>query len=582
MNTKPTALTRESRSAALVGMAEQELDILVVGGGVTGAGIVLDAATRGLRTGIVEMRDWASGTSQWSSKLVHGGLRYLYQLDFPLVAEALRERGTLLTTTAPHLVTAQPFLWPLKQRLIERAYSAVGVGMYDALSVAGSHGKTVPLQKHYGHKGALELVPSLDPKSLIGGIRFYDARVDDARLVIDLVRTAQGFGALAASRTQATKFITEGNKVVGAILRDLETGEDIEVRAKHVIGATGVWTEETESLGGSEGGLKVLASKGIHIVVPKERIEGKTGVFLRTEKSVLFIIPWDRYWVIGTTDTKWHEQRDTPVATAEDIDYVLGQANSVLQDKLTRDDIIGTYAGLRPLLQPGTKGSGESTKVSREHTVTSPQPGLTVIAGGKLTTYRQMAEDAVDHVLGSKAKSTPSITATTPLVGAPGYEAARRTLPQLSNRYRLTEDQIKHLFSRYGSETADVLALTQEDSSLLTPLEHAGAYLRAEVAFAVRNEGALHLEDVLLHRVRLDFEQPDRGMAAAPEIADIMATELGWDEQTKEREIKNWNDQAQAILDAQETRTDGEASALREKAEEIVPVERLSDLTANN
>lgn len=577
MNTQ-TALTRQSRRAALDEMAQEELDILVVGGGVTGAGIALDGATRGLKTGIVEMRDWSSGTTQWSSKLVHGGLRYLYNLDFSLVAEALRERGILLNTTAPHLVSAQPFLWPLKQRVIERAYSAVGVGMYDALAIAGSSGKSLPVQKHYSHKGALSLVPSLDPDSLIGGIRFYDARVDDARLVIDLVRTAQGYGALAAPRTQATSFVTEGGTVVGAVLKDLETGAEVTVRAKHVIGATGVWTEETESLGGSDGGLKVLASKGIHIVVPKDRIHGETGVFLRTEKSVLFIIPWDRYWIIGTTDTKWHEQRDAPVATAEDIDYVLEQANSVLKDNLDRDDIIGTFAGLRPLLQPGTKSDGESTKVSREHTVTSPQPGLTVIAGGKLTTYRQMAEDAVDHVLGSRAKANPSITASIPLVGAEGFAAARRRLPLLSQRYKLSEKRAKHMFSRYGSELVDVLALIDEDPSMADPLEHAPDYLRAEAAFAVLREGALHLEDVLLHRVRLDYEQRDRGKAASHEIADIMGELLGWDENTRSAEVENWAAQADAILAAELTTTDAEAAQTRVKAEEMIPVDKLSDL----
>ena len=573
-----TALTRESRKAALERMAEEELDILVVGGGVTGAGIALDAATRGLKTGIVEMRDWSSGTSQWSSKLVHGGLRYLYNLDFALVAEALRERSTLLKTTAPHLVSAQPFLWPLKQRVIERAYSAIGVGMYDALAKLGASGKSVPVQKHYSHKGAMSLVPSLDPSTLIGGIRFYDARVDDSRLVIDLVRTAQGYGALAAPRTQATSFITEGKTVVGAVLKDLETGQEVTVRAKHIIGATGVWTEETESLGGSDGALRVLASKGIHIVVPKDRIQGKTGVFLRTEKSVLFIIPWQRYWVIGTTDTKWHEKRDAPVATSEDIDYVLEQANNVLKDNLTRDDIIGTYAGLRPLLQPGVKAGAESTKVSREHTVASPQPGLTVIAGGKLTTYRQMAEDAVDHVLGKDAKSNPSITATIPLVGAEGYTAARRGLPLLSQKYQLTEDRAKHLFSRYGSELVDVLALIDADPSMAEPLEHAPDYIRAEAAFAVLREGALHLEDVLLHRVRLDFEQRDRGKAAAPEIAEIMGELLGSDEQTRLAEVENWAAQADAILAAEEKTTDAEAAQIRVTAEEIIPVEKISDL----
>lgn len=575
MNT--TAMTRESRQVALERMAEEELDILVVGGGVTGAGIALDAATRGLKTGIVEMRDWAAGTSQWSSKLVHGGLRYLYQLNFALVAEALRERGLLLTTTAPHLVSAQPFLWPLKQRVIERGYSAVGVGMYDALSIFGNRGATVPMQKHYSHKGVMKLVPSLDPDSLIGGIRFYDARVDDARLVFTLARTAQGFGALAATRAQVTEIVVDASgRATGAVVRDLETGRDITVRAKHVIGATGVWTEETESLGGAEGGLEVLASKGIHIVVPKDRIKGKTGVFLRTEKSVLFIIPWQRYWVIGTTDTKWTEQLDAPVSTAEDIDYVLEQANSVLKDNLTREDIIGTFAGLRPLLQPVDKGAGESTKVSREHTVSSPQPGLTVIAGGKLTSYRLMAEHAVDHALGkARAKANPTLTTTTPLVGAPGLEATRRQLPRLQEQYGLSAARAEHLISRYGSELPVLLETIDADPSLGEPLQHAPDYLRAEVAFGVTHEGALHLEDMLLHRVRLDFELPDRGKSAAPEVAEIMGGLLGWDEATRAAEVENWVGQADAILDAQQTADDASASAKRVEAPEIVPVIKL-------
>lgn len=572
MNT--TALTQESRQVALRQMADEELDVLVIGGGVTGAGIALDAATRGLKTGVVEMRDWAAGTSQWSSKLVHGGLRYLYQLNFALVVEALRERGLLLTTTAPHLVSAQPFLWPLKMRVIERAYSAIGVGMYDALAIAANRGATVPLQRHYSHKGALELVPSLDPDTLVGGIRFYDARVDDARLVLTLIRTAQGFGALAATRARVTELLTDDGRVTGAVVHDLEGGEQIRVRAKHVIGATGVWTEETQSLGGADGGLKVLASKGIHIVVPKDRIRGRTGVFLRTEKSVLFIIPWQHYWVIGTTDTAWHEQLDAPVATSEDIDYVLMQANSVLRAKLTRDDIIGTYAGLRPLLQPGTKGgNGESTKISREHTVTSPQPGFTVIAGGKLTSYRPMAEDAVDHALGeSAAKANRSVTTTTPLVGAPGLDATRRQLPRLRKRYNLSEARAEHLISRYGSELPTFLATIDADPTLATPLEHAPNYLRAEVAFGASHEGALHLEDMLLHRVRLDFEQPDRGKAAAPEVAEIMGSLLGWDEGRHAAEVENWVAQADAILAAQETADDASASASRVAAPEIVPV----------
>ncbi|WP_152204105.1 glycerol-3-phosphate dehydrogenase/oxidase, partial [Georgenia thermotolerans] len=262
---------------------EEGVDVLVVGGGVTGAGIALDAATRGLRTAIVEAQDWAGGTSSRSSKLVHGGLRYLYQLDFKLVAEALKERGTLLSTTAPHLVKAQPFLWPLKTPVIERAYSAVGVGMYDALAQLGSRGHaSVPIQHHYTKAGAQRLFPDIRDDYLVGAIRFYDARVDDARLVIDLVRTAAGYGALAASRAQVTELTKDAaGQVTGATIEDLETGVIRQVRARHVIAATGVWTEETEALGGTEGGLKVLASKGVHIVVPKDRIKGSTGLFLR-------------------------------------------------------------------------------------------------------------------------------------------------------------------------------------------------------------------------------------------------------------------------------------------------------------
>ena len=349
-----TRLTREQRTAALEEMSGPEgLDVLVVGGGITGAGIALDAASRGLRTGVVEMGDWASGTSTWSSKLVHGGLRYLYQLDFALVREALSERGRLLQTTAPHLVKAQPFLWPLKHHY-ERSYSAVGVGMYDALALAGARGhRTVPIQKHLGRKGTRALAPALDPSGLVGAIRFYDARVDDARLVIDLIRTAVGLGALAASRTKVTGFLKSAHgAVTGAAVTDLATGATHEIRARRTINATGVWTEATQDLATSTGGLKVLTSKGIHIVVPKEAIDAETGIFLRTEKSVLFIIPWPRYWVIGTTDTPWTEDVSKPVATAADVDYLLEHANEVLSWPLRRSDIIGVYAGLRPLLQP--------------------------------------------------------------------------------------------------------------------------------------------------------------------------------------------------------------------------------------
>ncbi|MDN5654264.1 MAG: glycerol-3-phosphate dehydrogenase/oxidase, partial [Kocuria sp.] len=550
-------------------------DVLIIGGGVTGAGIALDAATRGLRTAVVDAGDWASGTSAWSSKLVHGGLRYLLNLDFKLVAEALKERGLLLTSLAPHLVKAQPFLWPLKMPVIERSYSAVGIGMYDAMAIAGARGhKTVPTQKHYSKKGAKQIFPDIKDSALTGAIQFYDARVDDARLVIDLIRTAAGYGALAASRTQVTGLLkSETGRVVGANITDLETQEVHEVKAKHVINATGVWTEETESLTGEERGLQVLASKGVHIVVPRERINAESGIFLRTEKSVLFIIPWQRYWVIGTTDTPYDQDVARPVATAEDIDYILDHANAILDAPLTRDDIISTYAGLRPLLQPGVKGqdSTQSTKVSREHTVAEVVPGMSAIAGGKLTTYRVMAKDAVDFALGSVAGARPSVTEDIPLVGAQGYRAAVARAGDIAEENGWTAARVESLLDRYGSEIDDVLDLVREDPELAQPLSHAPMFLRAEVLLAVRYEGALHLEDVLMRRVRLDLEQRDRGLAAAPEIVDILAAELGWGENERQRELDNYAQRVRNIARAEEEKDDAGASDVITSDPEIMP-----------
>ena len=561
-----TRLTREQRAAALEQMSGAEgLDVLVVGGGITGAGIALDAASRGLRTGVVEMGDWASGTSTWSSKLIHGGLRYLYQLDFALVHEALTERGRLLETTAPHLVKAQPFLWPLKHHY-ERSYSAVGVGMYDALALAGARGhRTVPIQKHLGRKGTRALAPALDPSGLVGAIRFYDARVDDARLVIDIIRTAVGLGALAASRTKVTGFLKSAHgAVTGAAVTDLATGATHEIRARRTINATGVWTEATQDLATSTGGLKVLTSKGIHIVVPKEAIDAETGIFLRTEKSVLFIIPWPRYWVIGTTDTPWTEDVSKPVATAADVDYLLEHANEVLSWPLRRSDIIGVYAGLRPLLQPQLKPGAEaaSTKVSREHTVTRVAPGLTAIAGGKLTTYRVMAADAVDHALGEAlARAHPCVTADLPLVGAAGYRALAAQAGAIARERGWTLDRVTHLLDRYGDELPALLASIDDDPSLARPLGEAPAFLRAEVAWAVTHEGAAHLDDVLLRRVRLDIERRDRGLGAADEVLEVMAPLLEWSDDDVAAEREAYAERVAQIAAAEAEATDAAAVA---------------------
>lgn len=576
MRTAP--LTVQARQDALDALRrssgrDSELDVLVVGGGVTGAGIALDAVTRGLSTAVVEAQDWGAGTSSRSSKLVHGGLRYLQMLDFHLVREALTERDLLITRLAPHLVKPVSFLYPLENRVWERAYVGAGVALYDTLASVSGTRRAMPMHKHLSRKGMERLFPDLRHDAAIGAVRYWDASVDDARLVSTLTRTAVSYGAHAASRTQVVQLhTTSGGAVTGAEVVDLETGEHIDVRARAVINATGVWTEETEQLAGTEGGLRVLASKGIHIVVPRSRIEGNTGLILQTEKSVLFIIPWSRYWVIGTTDTPWEQELTHPVATSADIDYVIEHANQVLARPLTREDVIGTWAGLRPLLQPGTKAGTSSAKVSREHTVASPTPGLTVIAGGKLTTYRVMAKDAVDFAIGSRATVLPSITTDVPLVGAEGLKVVQRQARAIAARYGWDRPRMDHLLHRYGSLLHELTDLVDERPELAEPLQHAPAYIGAEVLYAVTHEGALHLDDVMMHRTRLNYEQADKGVGALDEIADLVGPVLGWDDATRAAEIEAYRARCAAEDAAALETDDAAAERVRLAAPDLAPL----------
>ncbi len=567
-----------NRDAVLDELADgPELDVLVVGGGVTGAGIALDAVSRGLRTAIVEAQDWAGGTSQWSSKLVHGGLRYLQQLDFKLVSEALRERELLLDSLAPHLVKPVPFLYPITHRGWERPYVAAGIGLYDTMAHLGAKNATMPIQRHLGMKGVKEAFPDIKDGSMVGAIKYWDGKVDDARLVLTLVRTAARLGAKAVTRAKAVSFPQDASgRVSGAVIRDLETGRERTVGAKAVITATGVWTEKTQDLAGADGGLKVLASKGIHIIVPRERIAGESGLILQTEKSVLFVIPWERYWIIGTTDTPYHQELSTPVATSADIDYVIEHANVVLDKPLTRDDVIGTYAGLRPLLQPGTKGDEQSTKISREHTVTEILPGLVAIAGGKLTTYRVMAEDAVDLALGARAKDLPSVTAKTPLLGADGYLPLTRQAAALGAKYGWTEQQVIRMLDRYGSAITEITELVDEQPGLAAPLQGAPAYLRAEIVHGCTHEGALHLEDLFDVRTRLTWEAPNHGLAAVEEIADLAAEALGWDQVRRDAEVRAYRDRCEAQDAAAAIEDEPTAAAVRSEVPDVVQAVALA------
>ena len=548
-------------------MAERELDVLVVGGGVVGAGTVLDAATRGLSTGIVEARDWASGTSSRSSKLIHGGLRYLEMLDFALVREALKERGLLLERLAPHLVKPVPFLYPLRHKGWERLYAGSGVALYDAMSISSGHGRGLPVHRHLSRKHARRVAPCLRKDALTGALQYYDAQMDDARFVATLVRTAGSYGALAANQAKVVDFLREGERVVGARVRDLEFGGEYEVRAKQVVNATGVWTDDTQAMISERGQFHVTASKGIHLVVPRDRINSTTGLILRTEKSVLFVIPWGRHWIVGTTDTAWDLDKAHPAASSADIDYLLKHVNSVLSTPLTRDDVEGVYAGLRPLLA----GESDATsKLSREHTVAHPVPGLVVIAGGKYTTYRVMAKDAVDEAVRAlDHRVAECCTEQVPLAGAEGYHALWNSRARIAARIGLHVVRVEHLLGRYGSLTEEVLELIAEDPELGKPLPAADDYLKAEVVYACTHEGARHLEDVLTRRTRISIETFDRGTRSAQECAELMARVLGWDKERVAREVEHYEKRVEAERESQRQPDDLTADAARLGAPDV-------------
>lgn len=560
MHTAARPLSPQFRDESLQTMAQRELDVLVVGGGVVGAGAALDAVTRGLSVGIIEMRDWASGTSSRSSKLIHGGLRYLEMLDFRLVREALTERGLLLEKLAPHLVKPVSFLYPLKNGLLERLYVGLGVTLYDFLSLSFGHGRGLPAHRHKSRRGSLKASPALKKTALKGSVIYWDAQVDDARHTMELVRTAVTHGAYAASRTQLVEFIERGSRVIGATVLDLETGREIDIYAREIVNATGVWTEETQRIAGKQQ-VTVRASKGIHLVVPREKIQSKTGIIMRTEKSVLFVIPWGRHWILGTTDDEWLYDKEEPAVTANDIDYLLERVNSVLARPLRKTDIEGVFAGLRPLIS--SSSSSSTTKLSREHLVARQKPGLTTIAGGKYTTYRVMAKDVVDVAASGLGHRTQrSKTSRIPCVGAVGYDTLWQQRLGLAKKHQVPVSQIERMLNRYGSMTLELLELMDADLELRQPVPGTSDYLAAEVLYAVTHEGARTLDDILSRRTRLFFESWDRGLAAAKFAAELVAKPLGWDSNRIQDEIQAYDRRLEAFHSAAQLRTDAEANAL--------------------
>jgi glycerol-3-phosphate dehydrogenase len=585
--TDRTLLSPERRRADRARLAEEVVDVLVIGGGVTGAGAALDAASRGLSVGLLEARDWAAGTSSRSSKLIHGGLRYLEQFAFPLVHEALSERARLVRTIAPHLVTPLPFLLPLTAPVWQRAYFGAGVALYDALGAAFTPGREIPRHRHLSRKKTLAAFPGLRGDVVRGAIRYWDAQVDDARHTLAVVRTAAGYGARVLSSARVTGLLRDGDggaggvvapgaPVVGARVSDLTDGSTFTVRARSVVAATGVWSDDIGAmLGDSAPSLKVRASKGVHLVLPRSAIDGadlveaggtQAGLILRTPTSVLFVIPWGERWIVGTTDTPWRLDRDHPAASSADIEYILDQVNRVLIRPVTAADCLGVYAGLRPLL---AGESDETSRLSREHAVVTPVPGLVLVAGGKYTTYRVMAEDAVDAAVAGLPGVPPSRTAHLPLVGAHRWEDVRDRTAELAAGSGVPEETVARLLRRHGDRVGDVLDLARSDPALARPLAGAPGYLAAEVVHAVVAEGALHLDDVLTRRTRVSIETAHRGVESAPEVARLMAAALGWDEERTAREVEHYTARVAAERESQRMPDDHTADAARLGAPDV-------------
>jgi glycerol-3-phosphate dehydrogenase len=553
------------RAADIERLGRERFDVVIVGGGVTGAGAAVDAASRGLSVALIEARDLASGTSSRSTKLVHGGLRYLEQLDLALVHEALQERGLLATRLAPHLVRPVPILLPLPRSRwrsgVDRTYYGTGIAVYDAFAGLFAGDRGMPMHRHLSPTAARRVFPSLRADTIGGAIRFYDGQVDDARLVTTLARTAASLGAAVVTSMRATSFARSAREVTGVRLEDAETGQGLEVAARTVIAATGVWSDDVAEMlaqggGPVRAGLRVRASKGVHLVVPRRVISGDAGLILRTEKSVLFVLPWGGHWIIGTTDTDWQLDRAHPAATAQDIAYLLSHVNEVLDRPLTMDDIEGVYAGLRPLL----RGEDESTSaLSRTHAVVEPMLGLMLVAGGKLTTYRVMAADVVDRAARRLGGVRRSHTDQLPLLGADGYYRMWQDRWSVARRHGVSVGTVEHLLERYGTLTPEVLALGPGAPGAL-----AGApdYLAAEVAYAARFEGALHLEDVLARRTRISIETTHRGAESAQHAAEVMGAALGWDASRRRTEVDTYLGRVQADRQSQRMPDDLSADAV--------------------
>jgi glycerol-3-phosphate dehydrogenase len=546
---EPTSRAPFSRAANLARLRNEQFDVVVVGGGITGAGVALDAASRGLSTALVEKADFAAGTSSKSSKLVHGGIRYLQQREFRLVYENLAERQRLLQN-APHLVAPLPFLIPLFGRggvvakTVARSYSTA-LWLYDltgGLRIGKRH-------RRVSRQEALSHLPLLDTDRLVAGFLYFDARADDARLTLTVLRTAaSSYRAAVANYAEMVGFLRDSRGTVnGVSVRDVAGGAgEIDVRARVVVNATGVWTDDVRSLGEADPTRSLRPAKGVHVTVRGARFPADIAAVIpvRSDRRSIFVVPWPETDLVylGTTDTDYSGPLDDPRATEADVDYLLEAANAVSSAALTRADVTAVWAGLRPLLQPtgGREVSERTADLSRRHKVWRDPDGVITITGGKLTTYRKMAEDTVDLVTSALSMTgRPCLTKGLRLDGAP---PKGDPVPTVAGH--------PHLAGRYGSRAPAVLALAEGRPELLQPVVPGLPYLGVEALYAATDEMAVHLDDILGRRTRAVIQDARAAVEAGPAVARIVAGELGWDEARCEREVRRFVDAAEADLAA--------------------------------
>ncbi len=518
------------RPTALARLGDEHFDVLVVGGGITGVGVALDAATRGLRTAVVERYDFASGTSSKSSKLVHGGLRYLQQKEYRLVYEGLAERQRL-RKTAPHLVRVLPFLIPIFSRdglINPKVARALGSAMWMYDLTGGIRiGK---LHERLNKAEALAHMPTMPADRLASAYLYYDAQADDARLTLTIARTAAAHGAAVANYAIVKRFLKDADgKVVGAVVA--ADGNEIEVRAKSVVNATGVWSDELRALDEGVHPRSIRPAKGIHITVPWQKTQNDIAAVIPVPKDrrSLFVVPWGDLAYVGTTDTDYDGPLDDPQCTSDDIDYVLRAVNASVTTGVTRADILGTWAGLRPLVKDAT--SERTADLSRRHSVQRSASGVISIMGGKLTTYRRMAADTVDEVAQELDIHRRSSTKHVVLLGGDGFDPDR---PR--------DGLDAHLASRYGTEADTVALLAASDPDLARPLVPGLPYVRAEALHAARHEMARTLDDILSRRTRARLLGRDDAARVADEVAALVAPELGWSDADCEREVAAFRD----------------------------------------